>query len=307
MIYNYPKNMPRLIFKCNIVLFSTFFLRRLFLLFLFFISLSSFFINAQLPNGTLATQEYFDLVLANLSDESLEIIDTVSPELDVNLKLEVFIVLDDFGEPNFENETLISNLSIVNSFFKKIGIAYAIGNVTMVPEYEYSIMKGESEIAELDAKYSKQKRINLFLVDEIVINADSSYGFTTYPIDTIHNNIFIRKDYVFGNNLTALFGSFFGLLNTYESIGGQEFVDESNCLLAGDVICDTYADPGDLAANINDNCQYLGAIMDLNGEYFLPSVANIMSDSPDNCKCLFTLEQYRRMKFYYKNYRNYLN
>jgi hypothetical protein len=246
------------------------------------------------------------MVLANLNDESLEIIDTVSPELDVNMKLEVFVVLDDQGESNFENETLVSNLSIVNTFFKKIGIAYTIGNITVVPEYEYAILNNDIEIAELDVKYSKQKRMNLFLVDKIEINADSSYGYTTYPLDTIHNNIFIRKDYLFGNNLTALLGSFFGLLNTYESIGGQEFVDGSNCLLAGDVICDTYADPGGLPVYINDNCQYLGSTMDPNGEYYLPTVANIMSDSPDNCKCIFTLEQYRRMKYYFKNFRNYL-
>ena len=307
MTYNYPENMPKLIFKYKTVLFSPFFLRRFFLSFLSVVSLSSFFISAQLPNGTLATQEYFDLVIANLNDESLEIIDTVSPELNINLKLEVFVVLDDQGESNFENETLISNLSIVNTHFKKIGLSFAIGNVTIVPEYEYSILNSETEIAELEAKYSMQKKMNLFLLDGIELNADSSYGYTTYPLDTIHSNIFFRKDYLFGNNLTALFGSFFGLLNTYESIGGQEFVDGSNCLMAGDVICATYADPGGLPVYINDNCQYLGALLDPNGEYYLPSVANIMSDSPDNCKCLFTLEQYRRMKYYFKNYRNYLN
>jgi len=299
--------MPVKIFKRKSVSYSTFFIRMFIMSFISLVSLSSSFLYAQLPNGTLVNQDYFDLVIANIDGENLEIVDTVSPELDVNLKLEVFVVMDDQGEVNFENETLISNLSIVNNFFRKIGLGFEIGNITVVPEYEYSIRNGEIEVAELEAKYCIQRRLNLFLVNEITVNGNLAYGYTSYPIDTIHNNIFIRKDYLYGNNLTALFGSFFGLLNTYESFGGQEFVNGSNCLLAGDVICDTYADPGGLQISTNDKCQYLSGSQDPNGENYLPSVTNIMSDSPDNCKCLFTLEQYRRMKYYFKNYRKYLN
>ncbi len=306
MNYNYSKNMPELIYKRKSVSYLAFDIRMFIMSFLSLVLLSSSFLYAQLPNGTLINQEYFDLVITNINDENLEIVDTVSPELEVNLKLEVFVVMDDQGELNFENQTLFSNLSIVNTFFKKIGLGFAIGNITLVPEYEYSILNNEIDITELEAKYSKQRRVNLFLVDEIAVNGNLSYGYTTYPLDTIHNNIFIRKDYLFGNNLTALFGSFFGLLNTYESFGGLEFVNGANCLLAGDVICDTYADPGGLQISTNDNCQYQGGSIDPNGEYYLPSVTNIMSDSPDNCKCLFTLEQYRRMKYYFKNYRKYL-
>lgn len=261
---------------------------------------------AQLPNGTLITQEYFDMVLANINDEVLEIVDTISPELNVNLKLEVFVLTDAQGGINFENDWLVSSLNIANSFFRKIGLSFSIGNITIVPEYDYSVLNNEIEVAELEAKYCIQRRLNLFLVDGIEMNGNQSYGYTTYPSDTIHNNIFIRKDYLIGNNLTALFGSYFGLLNTYESFGELELVDGSNCLSAGDVICDTYADPGGLYASTNYKCQYIGTITDPNGEFYLPSVANIMSDSPDECKCVFTPGQYRRMKYYFKKYKTYL-
>ena len=263
-------------------------------------------VAAQPTNGTITTQEYFDEVITNHDDEKLENVDTISPELDVNLTLAVFIIKDADGNLNFERATLEDNLNIVNGYFKNIGIQFKTGSITEVPEYAYSIITDQDYTEELEVKYAVNNKINLFIVEEISHNDILFYGYTFYPTDTIRNNIFITKEQVFGNNLSALFGNFFGLMHTHDSIGSFEFVNGSNCEAAGDVICDTWADPGKLYFSVDQYCQYKGAKIDPNGDPYIPKVTNIMSDSPDNCKCLFSLEQYPRMKYYYKKYRQYL-
>ena len=97
-----------------------------------------------------------------------------------------------------------------------------------------------------------------------------------------------------------------GLLSTHESLGGRELASEKNCAEGGDFICDTYADP-DLFDQVIDSCKYIGTMRDDNGRYFVPSVANLMSNSPDECKCILTPLQYRRIYYYFKKYRQYLN
>jgi hypothetical protein len=100
-------------------------------------------------------------------------------------------------------------------------------------------------------------------------------------------------------------GTFFGLLFTHETLGGAEYVSGSNCASTGDYICDTYADPR-LMGLVDKYCHYQGTMRDSEGKFYIPSVANIMSESPDDCKCIFTDEQYRRMKYYLFNLRDYL-
>ncbi len=275
------------------------------LLFIAVILISALTLFAQLPNGTICSQEYFDLVIGNLEDESLEILDTINPELDVNFSLEVFVIRDETGATNFTYQTLNNNLDIVNAYFHDIGLHFGIGNYTEVPEYAYSNIHDPEITEEMLVKYTVTKKINLFLVDEILLNNIPCYGYTFLPVDTIQNHVFIRKEYLYGNNLSVLLGNFFGLMHTYETVGGAEFVDGSNCDSAGDVICDTYADPGTLF-NDMENCKYTGKDIDPKGEFYLPTVSNVMSDSPDHCKCGFSMEQYRRMKFYYKKFRQYL-
>jgi hypothetical protein len=121
----------------------------------------------------------------------------------------------------------------------------------------------------------------------------------------MNNYIFLNKKFFSGNYLSCMIGHFFGLLSTHEKTGGIEFVDESNCSTKGDLICDTYADP-DLLNMVDKKCLYFGVFRDPKSIYFIPSVANIMSNSPGKCRCLFTKQQYRRMYFYYKKYRQYL-
>ena len=103
-------------------------------------------------------------------------------------------------------------------------------------------------------------------------------------------------------------GHCLGLLHTHHFTEGGfehphtdfEIVDQSkdpgNCLIAGDCVCDTPADP-----NINfevnyPSCTWNGYDEDINNDPFDPSTDNIMSYTHDNCYDEFTDGQGKRMR-----------
>lgn len=273
--------------------------------FLFFLLLWGSILNAQLPDGTTATPEYINELLKNLPQENALNFDTSSVDLSVRLTIAVYIVRDSNGNLNVDPNSISQILKMANNYFKPIGIRFNVSSITNVDDYHYSYFSIEKRPEELLKKHSTQKTINLYLVDYIEKDSVPYYGFTYFPVDTLNNFIFLRKDFFTENYLSCMLGHFLGLLSTHERAGGVELVNESNCSATGDYICDTYADPNILNL-VNDKCLYFGMSTDPAFSYYIPSVANIMSNSPGNCRCLFTKQQYRRMYFYYKKFRQYL-
>jgi hypothetical protein len=201
---------------------------------------------------------------------------------------------------------IYNSVELANGYFKEVGIHFFIDSVDYINDYNYSFITYNNLKKELLIKYAIYNRINLFLVDSIKMGSFKSYGFTYFPNEADSNFIYLDKNYLSGNSVTTMLGHFMGLLSTHETGGGRELVSEKNCETSGDFICDTYADP-DLFNMVIDSCKYIGTIRDDNGKYFVPSVANIMSNSPDKCKCILTPLQYRRIYYYYYKYRHYLN
>ncbi len=272
------------------------------LYFLFFITNISY---SQLNDGTIVPDTFIKEIIKNIPEESTMDSDLSSVNLSVKLSISVHAVRNNLGNMDIKKSDLSPVLLIVNNYFNKIGIQFSIDTFDIVDDYNYSSITKNNNTKELLVKHSEQNRINLYIVDSINMGKALCTGYSYFPINQDTNYIFINKKYLTGNNLTMMLGHFFGLLSTHERRGGIEYVNEKNCRISGDFICDTYADP-DLKNAVDNNCNYNGSSMDPNGEYYIPSVANIMSDSPDHCKCIITPLQYRRMLYYYKKYRQYL-
>jgi hypothetical protein len=262
-------------------------------------------LNAQLPDGTKATTKYLNELLNNLSRENVLKFDQSSVDLSVTLSIAVYIVRDSNGNRNVDQGRIPQLLDTVNNYFKPVGIKFILRYVANVDDYHYSYFSMYRRPEELLTKHSTDKTINLYLVDSIQKDSVSYYGYTYFPVDTSDNYIFLRKNYFTGNYLACMLGHFFGLLSTHEKNAGVEMVNESNCATTGDLICDTYADP-DINGLVNGKCLYTGRAKDTNGDFYVPSVANIMSNSRPGCRCIFTVQQYKRMYFYYKKFRQYL-
>jgi hypothetical protein len=193
-------------------------------------------------------------------------------------------------------------VTIANNYFKNAGIQFFIDSIDYVNDDNYSCIEQNYLKKELLTKYAVKSRINLFLVDSVKIGTALSYGFTYFPDEADSNFIYLNKSYVGGNSLSTMLGHYMGLLSTDETLGGNELVEGGNCSKSGDFICDTYADPG-LFQLVDDSCKYTGIARDGNGKYYTPSVANLMSDAPDNCRCVLTPLQYRRIYYYFHKYR----
>jgi hypothetical protein len=258
-----------------------------------------------LHDKTIPTSAYIKELIKNLPQENQLKFDTSSVDLSAKLSIAVYIIRDIKGDLNVNLLELSQSINVANNYFKCIGLNFSINTIQIVDDYNYSGLSLDKKPLELLTKHSVDKMINLYLVDSISVGMVSSYGYTYFPIDTLDNYIFLDKNYLNGIYLTSMLGHYFGLLSTHDTTGGQEMVNESNCSEKGDLICDTYADPG-MFSFVDNQCLYTGTVRDLSGDYYIPSVANIMSDSPGICKCVFSKQQYRRMYFYYKKFRQYL-
>lgn len=274
-------------------------------LFILILILNAHFLSGQLPDATTGTGEYYQLLLDNQDEENAIEFDSSMVGGKTTITIQVHIVNTIQGITVFSEQDFNVSLSLVNDYFSPAGLNFKLGEIDTVKEYPYGWIISNLGDAELLTKYARPNSINLFLVDSITLEDINYYGLTHLPDDTLHNNIYLRKDYNAAKPLITQLGHFFGLLSTYDYGYAREFVDGSNCQQAGDFICDTYADAGTIGI-VNDFCEYIGNVSDSNGEYLVPSVANFMTNGPFPCRCVFSKDQYRRMYFYYKNYRNYL-
>jgi len=103
-----------------------------------------------------------------------------------------------------------------------------------------------------------------------------------------------------GYTLAHEIGHFYGLPHTHEVFSGEELVDGSNCLTAGDGFCDTPADP-DLSGFVSRTCNYTGSFRDRNGDTYMPDVSNIMSYSDPSCQNKFSLDQLALVRAVHEN------
>ncbi len=103
-------------------------------------------------------------------------------------------------------------------------------------------------------------------------------------------------------------GHYFDLYHTHETMFGAECVRRNpcspvppfppgcfpNCTVAGDLLCDTPADPGLSAGNVNPSCVYTGTETDgqsCGDLHYVPQTWNLMSNAPAGCRNGFTVEQ----------------
>jgi hypothetical protein len=262
--------------------------------------------SAQMPDGVSATQSFLEKIIANYKDENSFSFDQNTINTHVNIPIRVHIIMNIKGLAGVNRANIYQSVAAANSFFNAAGMQFFIDSLDYIADYNYSFITYNKLKKELLTRYAIENRINLFLVDSIKMISSGSYGFTYFPDEADSNIIYLDKNYASGNSLTTMLGHFMGLLSTHEVAGGMELASEQNCSSSGDFICDTYADPG-LFNQVVDSCKYIGSIRDNSGNYFVPSVANIMSDSPDKCKCILTPLQYRRIYYYFHKYRQYLN
>lgn len=215
------------------------------------------------------------------------------PCLDKEFTIVAHIMRDSLGGAAHDSTSIRQAIQNLNPLFEPICASFVVCEFVFHNNFQYAKLSGSSDPKwdEMQVKYHKDNRINMYFVSDL---GGSEAGFAGLgSITDMTGSGIVIKDL---GAIPHEMGHFFGLLHTFEG-NGVELVDGSNCTTAGDLVCDTPADPfipgGDSYVK---NCIFIGQQQDANGEYYVPDVGNIMSYYPDECRCdKFTSGQYKRM------------
>lgn len=196
-------------------------------------------------------------------------------------------------------------LDILNSAYSTAAILfYSCNDIDYVDDdayYNYPYNYKTQRTA-LESQYNYSNAINIYFFPAITNNEGISLaGVSTFPDDIVNNSIAIKNSNATYSTTPHEMGHYFNLYHTHETCFGKEYVTRgvnANCSVAGDLCCDTPADPNlNESGLVNLFCQYIGTLIDPLGEPYAPDPKNFMAYTRQkSCRIHFTEEQYLRIR-----------
>jgi hypothetical protein len=218
------------------------------------------------------------------------------------------------GTGGLPPERLYEALHDLNAHYQQVGITF----------FRMRDMSGEYLTYYVDDDYyyynttTSAARNGLRTVDPVpnVVNVwfvpdlGSYCGFGSYTTSTVQGVLMANACSANDDNHSTLaheVGHYLNLYHTHETAFGVECPDSSNCSTAGDLLCDTKADPN-LTGNVASNCTYIGPTAPPGGcgGTYDPDPANLMAYSLKNCRETFTPMQIDKMIYTLTSLRSYL-
>lgn len=212
------------------------------------------------------------------------------PCIDKKFSIVAHIVEDSVGFRAYTPIEIQNDVDSLNKNFAPICVSFEICEIRYIENFSYLDVDTADNWKEMQVLYNLKNRINIYYVKTTTAGA----GFAGLGKITEMNSNGIVLSAKGEKVLSHEMGHYFGLEHTFETKHGNELVDGSNCLTAGDSICDTPADPN---GSVNSACQFTSMTKDANDQYYVPLVNNMMSYYPETCLCRpsFTREQYKKM------------
>ena len=219
------------------------------------------------------------------------------PCLNRNFSIVVHIAKDSFGLTNITEAAITAKIEAIEPLFEDICVTFEICEFRYIENFQYDDLELASPFDwdQLQIDHHANSRINMFFVTNV--SAGGSFA-TIGGIGQVNSGGLVILKTDGWDKIAHEMGHYFGLFDTNEGslTANPELVDGSNCATAGDLICDTpadpyYPDPFITWVDFNNEFIYMG--QDANGDYFIPHVENVMSQYPGTCE--FTYQQYLRM------------
>jgi hypothetical protein len=242
----------------------------------------------QFPCGTTVDQAQ-----KNFENTFIDSVSQITP-LYRTVHITVYITKNNQGQTNVNLATIDASVALLNQAFDPVKVTFKLAAVNYIDNYHFDIIHMATNEKYLVAQNYTANTINIYFVSELYSTAEQQIcGYTYYPSKS-KDVILINKNCLNEAFIVEQIGHFFNLYHTHETTFGNELVNRSNCGTAGDLCCDTPADPG-LTGKVATNCQYTGTSSDANGSYYTPTTNNFMSLSPLACRCFFSDKQLIRM------------
>ncbi len=192
---------------------------------------------------------------------------------------------------------LLIAISDANSAFAEIGIEFCRSGSTLYIDDDayYSGIDTQDEIDQLRLIDPVPGAVNIYFTENLADESGSLCGVSSFSFSDVQG-IVIANDCApsEGNSATLQhqLGHYFDLYHTHETAFGVECVNGTNCDVAGDLVCDTPADP-DLSSGGVFSCTYSNVLLGPcpGDPLYQPDPGNYMSLAPTYCRTSFTTGQ----------------
>lgn len=234
------------------------------------------------------------------------------PDDTVYIPIMAHIITLDNGFGGISVASIRDELAVVNQLYASSKVQYYLcDSIHYIQDSRYYVFEKSVDEDSTADLHDRPNMLNIYFAEDLyrINNSNDTVwlcGYAYFPSNPPKDRIFMSNGCsTNGSTLAHEIGHYMSLLHTHDRSFGNELVDGSNCSSAGDLFCDTPADPN-VSGKINVNCQYTGSSTDGNGQAYNPDPSNIMSYSRKSCRDYFSPEQIQAVAATFINERDYL-
>lgn len=220
------------------------------------------------------------------------------PCVEQTLSLRVHVVDDLDARPQaFDTLAFAAMVRLTNEWFAPICLGFDVCEYRREENYRYASFEREDgeEAARL---FGDPNRIDVFVTARDSSMRCGDAKFNCLSPDSV-GYVMVVNECIEPTSkaLAQQLGKYLGLYPTNGTEDtGEELVNGENCETAGDLVCDTPADPYEEGSNVQyvdpeDPCRFTFRGRDDNGQFYVPHTGNVMSAYADACACGFTHDQ----------------
>jgi len=201
------------------------------------------------------------------------------------MPIAIHIVRDDDGMGGISQTRLDQGLIDINDHELYVNTSmsfYYLPDIDYIDDDTYFSIDSSAESDALRGINRVANAINIYFVPEF----PDACGRASFSPDAVQGIVMANSCTGGSSNPTTYpheLGHYFDLLHTHDTGNGAELVDGSNCGSAGDLLCDTPADPR-LTDLVDDACNYFGNATDANDDPYNPDTSQLMSYAPKLCR-----------------------
>jgi hypothetical protein len=191
------------------------------------------------------------------------------------------IVRTSAGSGGMPMEQLAQAMIDANMHFADTGIGFYILSLDYIDDdFYYSGIQYQGDIDALRQTNVVADAINIYFTPVL----PGLCGISSFTFSAVQGIVMANGCTGLPSNHTTFsheLGHYFNLYHTHETAWGLEYVDGTNCGSAGDLLCDTPADPN--LSGVTTGCVYTGGATDPHGDPYVPDVSQLMSYAPPEC------------------------